>query len=209
MKNLIVNLGHCLIISLIVFPLAANEQKRDEPDYNKKAIILIKEDMDGIYSLPGQTMSETIIQELFRHAGFSVITSDQVKNLFKQDNKIMNGISSGVMMAPEQKLLLEQNDVNLLIYGSANTWGDSQPCAGQYLRKAIVSIKVVDVRTGMLLGNMIRQGNGLGENKQAAFRKALENTIRQMIGQMDSDKEPGKFIPGPFMKNIIKSPSNF
>lgn len=173
-----------------------------------KFMVLIKENFEGKRSMPGFTETEMIIQEVMGGSGFEFVDPGVTRRLMQRNREAMNSAMAGNVKDDVQRLLLNQVGAEVLIVGTSST-ADQSEILKQFgnvnmkSKQANVSLKAVDLYTGNILASMSRNAPGMHIDPATASRTAIRNTMKKMLGSVDSST--GKFEVGPFTQSIVRS----
>jgi len=172
-----------------------------------KFMVLIKENFNGKDNTPGFTETEMLVQEIMGNSGFQFVDAAMTQELMKKERSKMQKAVSGSVSEDVQDLLLDDAGAEVIIVGTAETKAQGAQTLKSYgatemkSRSAIIRIKAIDLYTGDILATTSKQAPGLHIEDETASKKAIENTLKQILGKTGDD---GKFQSADFMNTIIK-----
>lgn len=172
-----------------------------------KFMVLIKENFNGKENTPGFTETEMLVQEIMGNSGFQFVDAAMTQELMKKEKTKMQKAVTGTVSEDVQDLLLDDAGAEVIIVGTAETKAQGAATLKSYgatemkSRSAIIRIKAIDLYTGDILATTSKQAPGLHIEDETASKKAIENTLKQILGKNGED---GKFQPADFMNTIIK-----
>ena len=172
-----------------------------------KFMALIEETLNGKVNKPGFTETEMLIQEIMGNTGFQFVDAAMTQQLMKNEKTKMQKAVSGSVSEDVQDLLLGDAGAEVIIIGTAETKAQGSTTLQNLgsvelkSRSAIIRIKAIDVYSGNILASTSKQAPGAHIEDETASKKAIEATLRQILGKND---ERGKFQPAEFMDTIIK-----
>ena len=171
-----------------------------------KFMVLIKENFNGKENQPGFTETEMLVQEVMGNTGFQFVDAAMTQELMKKEKTKMQKAVTGSVSEDVQDLLLSDAGAEVLIIGTAETKAQGSEtlknlgATEMKSRSAIIRIKAIDVYTGDILASTSKQAPGLHIEDETASKKAIEATLKQILGKM----EDGKFQPADFFNTIVK-----
>lgn len=171
-----------------------------------KFMVLIKENFNGKDNLPGFTETEMLVQEIMGNTGFQFVDAQTTQEMMKKDKAKMQKAAAGTVSDDVQDLLLADAGAEVIIVGTAETKEQGAKtlqnlgATEMKSRSAIIRIKAIDVYTGTILASTSKQAPGLHIESETASKKAIEATLKQILGK----QEDGKFQPAQFMDTIIR-----
>jgi len=149
-----------------------------------------------------------IVQEIMGDSGFEFVDAQVTQRLMRRNKSSMRSAMNGRINDNVRQLLLKTDiGAEVVIIGTAQTKDQSAAlkaygASNMKSKSAIIRIKAIDVYTGRTLAAISRNAPGLHIESDTASKKAIENSMKRILGK--NDRNTGKFVPGPFNKKIVE-----
>lgn len=168
-----------------------------------RVMIFINEQVEGVRSRPGITLTELAIAGTLASLGFEVLDPGAVKGLAAEsipDDFRGSPGSNGRLGAELRRL-----GAGLIIVGIARTADQSKVMSqlnrAMRSKRAIMGLKAIDLATGAIMASVSLNAPGVGRDDAAATRSAVEHCVARALGRFDLREE--RFRPGTFLQQII------